>query len=232
MSNNIDRSGRLQPSRRTWRQRQEFVVGRLLENKGKGTYQSMGQIMVEAGYPPATARNPQQLTRSKTFQDLLAEKMPDDMLQDTHLKLLASKKLDHMVFPLGPKDADDPNFSGAKPNAPSVVEKAGVPIERTTLTDQEIKELIKEVGGTVRRIVHGDTARHVYFWASNDKVRHDALKLAYDLKGMIGKKGDDAPQNTTYNTFIQQNNIDPNTKSARDVVDMTLEGLMNGTKRK
>jgi hypothetical protein len=231
-TNNIGRKP--QAGRRTWRQRQEFVVGKLLENKGNGIYQPMGAIMLEAGYPPATARNPQQLTRSKTFQELLEDAMPDVDLAKIHKSLLRSNKLDHMVFPLGPKGEDDANFSGARPDGKpeeNAIEKAGIHVERTTLTDGEIKGLIAEVGGTVRRIVHGETARHVYFWAPNDKARHDALKLAYDLKGKLNLK-EPPLAGDTYNTFIQQNNFDPNSSKAQDLVKNTLVGLMDGTKRK
>lgn len=35
----------------------------------------------------------------------------------------------------------------------------------------------------------------------------------------------------TYNTFIQQNNLNPNTPEAKELVDSTLEMLMNKTRR-
>jgi hypothetical protein len=213
--------------------KQQFVVGRLVENGGSGKTETITAIMLAAGYSPATAKTPQKVTESLGFQELLEEVMPDNELADIHRGLLQARKLDHMVFPLGPKDEDDPNFSGANPNE-NQVEKAGVHVERTTLSDQEITRLIADVGGTVRRIVHGDTARHVYFWAPNDKARHDALKLAYDLKGRLGKRdpNDLPPGGNTYNTFIQQNNLNPNTPAAKSIIDVSLDALMEATKRK
>jgi hypothetical protein len=211
--------------------KQQFVVGKLVENGRLGKTETLRSIMVQAGYSENTAVAPTKVTESRGFQELLAEAMPDDQLTEVHKSLLSSKRLDHMTFPLGPEGEDDPNFSGAQPNADVAKEYA----ERTTLTDQEIKQLIADTGGTVRRIVHGMTARHVYFWAPNDKARHDALKLAYDLKGLINKKGggDEPPAgNTTYNTFIQNNHLDPNAPEARDVVDMTLDSLMAATQKK
>lgn len=212
--------------------KQQFVVGKIVENSRLGRTETLGAIMRQAGYSDASAIKPSQLTESKGFQELLDEVMPDNELTKIHRSLLKSMKIEHMAFPLGPVGEDDLNFSGSSPNM-AITEEAA---ERTSLTDREIIDLIADVGGTVRRIVHGQTARHVYYWAPNDKSRHDALKLAYDLKGFLNKKdtGNDPtlPGSTTYNTFIQQNNFDPNAPEARDVVDMTLESLMENTKAK
>lgn len=100
------------------------------------------------------------------------------------------------------------------------------------MTDDEITELVESVGGTVRKFMHGETANHVWFWAPNNKARQDALKLAYDLKGRIKPPGDPAAANNTYNTFIQQNNINPNAPTARELVQSSLDVLMAQTKRK
>lgn len=203
----------------------------MVANGGFNTPQTLKAVLLEAGYSPNTAHTPSKVIQSRGFQELLEEVMPDNELTTVHLSLLRSTKLDHMTFPLGPKGEDDINFSGANPEQ-NPIEVAGVHVERTTLTDEEIKALIAEVGGTVRRIVHGETARHVYFWAPNDKARQDALKLAYDLKGRLGSKGDPGAIGNTYNTYIQQNNIDPNGRSAKNIVETTLASLMEGTKRK
>jgi len=227
----INNTGRKpQTSRRTWRQRQEFVVGRLVENRRNGTYQPMGAILLEAGYSPNTATKPNQLLKSKTFQELLEEAMPDSDLADIHKGLLTSMKMEHMVFPLGPKGEDDVNLSGSRSNTDNAIEASGLHVERTTLTDAEIKAMLAEVGGTVRRIVHGDTARHVYFWAADSKARQDALKLAYDLKGKLNAKEPPPTGGNTYNTFIQENHFDPN--QSQSLVRNTLRSLMEGTKRK
>lgn len=211
--------------------RQQQVVASLVEKGGTGKGITLGAVLVEAGYSENTAKTPAKVIESKGFQELLDEVLPDEELTKLHASLLKSMRLDHMVFPLGPKGEDDPNFSGAN-NDDNPIEKAGVHVERTTMTDEEIKLLIADVGGTVRRIVHGETARHVYFWAPNDRSRHDALKLAYDLKGKLGKKADETPAGNTYNTFIQNNSFDPNKPENRNVVDITLDSLMEATKRK
>lgn len=100
------------------------------------------------------------------------------------------------------------------------------------MTDEEITTLVESVGGTVRKFMHGETANHVWFWAPNTKARQDALKLAYDVKGKLKPTGDPAQAGSTYNTFIQQNNINPNTPTARELVEASLDALMQQTKRK
>ena len=136
--------------------------------------------MVQAGYSPATAKTPQKLTESKGWQQLMAEYLPDEDVAERHRELMNSTKLDHMVFPLGPKGEDDENFSGARPNQENKNEDF---IERTSLTDEEIKEMLADIGCKVRRVVHGETARHVYFWTADNKARKDAIDMAYKLKG-------------------------------------------------
>jgi hypothetical protein len=211
--------------------RQKLVLGKLVENGGIGEGMTLAAVLVAAGYSPQTAKTPTKVTKAKGFLDLLEEVLPDDALTTVHKQLLSSKKIDHMVFPLGPKDNDDPNLSGSTPNAKNKLDDLTKPVERTTLSDQEIKDMIAEVGGQVRRIVHGLTARHVYFWASNDKTRHDALKLAYDLKGKTGVK-EPPGKVDNYNLFVQQNNMNPNTPKAKELVDASLTTLMERSSRK
>jgi len=138
--------------------------------------------MIEAGYSPATAKTPQKLTQSKAWQELMAEYLPDHEIAEKHKQLLNSTTVDHMVFPLGPKGEDDVNLSGGRSDT-NADKKDEIKVERTTLTDQEIKDMLAEVGCKVRRIVHGETARHVYFWTADSKARKDAIDMAYKLKG-------------------------------------------------
>lgn len=209
-------------------QKQIKAAEKVSENLGSDQPKPLGELLLESGYSKTVAETPSNVTESKGFQELLEQYLPDDKLAATHKTLLKSQKLDHMVFPLGPKGEDDASLSGSKPNADNTIEKAGKEVERTTLTDQEIKQLLADVNCTVRRIVHGDHARHVYFWAPDTGARQNALKLAYDIKGKIAPK---EPIGNTYNTFIQQNNINPNTPESKELVDSTLDMLMAKTKR-
>jgi len=48
--------------------KQKLVVKKIIENNG-----NVSKAMVEAGYPKTTARNPQQVTRSKGFKEVCKE---------------------------------------------------------------------------------------------------------------------------------------------------------------
>jgi hypothetical protein len=212
--------------------KQRMVIGKLVENRGISIYRAM----IASGYSEAYASNPKQLMETKSFTDLLEEHIPDSMLLDTHTALLKSKRIDNLIFPLGPRtNAEKPAWVPDKANGMSGDDvEAFVEATQTgvidILSDEDLVQMVEEIGGTVRRIVHGRTARRVYFWAPNDKSRADALKLAYDVKGKLAKK--DGDTGDTYNTFIQQNNVNPNTPSSKELVQKTLDAMMDQTKRK
>jgi hypothetical protein len=56
--------------------KQKRTIKALLENDGK----SVSQAMKDAGYSKASAKNPQRLTRSKTWAELMEKHFPDDLL--------------------------------------------------------------------------------------------------------------------------------------------------------
>ncbi len=144
----------------------------------------ISKAMVEAGYSPVTAATPSKLTDSKGWKELMDEHLSDESLAQKHKELLNSTKIEHMIFPLGPKGEDDINLSGGRtPSEDDDEEEEEKFVERTTLTDEEIKVMLSEVNCKVRRIVHGETARHVYYWAADNKARKDALDMGYKLKG-------------------------------------------------
>lgn len=80
--------------------RQRKAVEKLVENGGK----SVSGAMRAAGYSPATAENPSKLTKSKSWQQLLDQYLPEKKLTEAHKKLLNAKYLDHMVFPLATEE--------------------------------------------------------------------------------------------------------------------------------
>lgn len=60
------------------------VVKALVENRGT----SVSEAMRKAGYSKAYASNPQQLVATKSFQQLLDEYLPDELLTSTHRELI------------------------------------------------------------------------------------------------------------------------------------------------
>lgn len=171
----------------------------MAENGSRPQPLPKAEIMKEAGYSTTIQRAPSKITDSPTFQELLEQYMPNDNLAQVHKRLLNTRKIEHMVFPLGPVDEDDENLSGSNPNAYNALDGLDHPVERTTLSDQEIKDMLAEVNCVVKRIVHGQTARHVYYWAHDAKAQSTALELAYKMKGLIGKgEGDKPPINLNF----------------------------------
>ncbi len=135
--------------------KQRKVAQILLEDTGT----SVGQAMRDVGYSKGYAKNPQDLIKTKSFQQILEEAgVSDEKL---------SKVLDEG---LDAKNKDGADYS----------------------------------------------------------VRHKYLETAIKVKGHIK---DSEPTGNTYNTFIQQNNLNPNAPEARELVDSTLEMLMSKTKR-
>jgi hypothetical protein len=146
-----------------------------------------GEALREVGYSEAVATQPGKVFGSPTLIALMDEiggsvskvemktwmaliykeiGMGEDELGKKH-KLLNATRLDHMLFPTGPKeDTDDPD----------------------ELSDNGIRELLASVNCTVRRIIHGEQARHVYFWSADNKARKEALDMAYNLRGSYAPK--------------------------------------------
>ncbi len=79
------------------------VFKKVLESRGKI---SLGQAMREEGYPSTTAKNPQQMTSTKSWQQLLQQYIPDEDLIQAQSQLLNAFRLGHQVFPLSIKDED------------------------------------------------------------------------------------------------------------------------------
>lgn len=131
---------------------------------------NMGEAMVKAGYSKETAKTPQKLTESKGWKELVEEHLSDKTLSKIHEGLLKSKRLDHMIFPMEVKDdiKEDPERKS----------KHG-----DVFTDDDIRDLLSDAGCKVRKIVHQELSRHVYFWSPDNKARDSALDKAYKLKG-------------------------------------------------
>lgn len=172
----------------------------MAENGSKPKPSSKGEIMKKAGYSKTVQTVPSKITNSPTFQELLDSFMPDNDLATVHKRLLQTRKIEHMIFPLGPEGDDDDNLSGSQPNAVNPMDGLPNVNQRTTLTDQEIKDMLKEVNCIVKRIVHGETARHVYFWVHDAKAQAGALELAYKMKGHLSAAGDGGSFNFNFGT--------------------------------
>lgn len=174
---------------------------------------------------------------TEEFKDMLDRIIPEEGVLNIHASQLRATRMDHMTFPLGPEGEDDINLSGA------VVTKAAEDMEdmgegelpeewkeRTTLTDKEIIDMLAEVNCTVRRIVHGNSARHVYFWSPDTTARDKALDKAYKLRGRFADETYPlkTPQNVTYNFIFSKE-----TMAEVDIINARIKDrLINAQKNK
>jgi hypothetical protein len=69
--------------------RQQIAIKKVLESNGKIP---VSKAMLEAGYPETTASNPQQLTQSKAWMELMEDYIPDDKLLEKHQEALNATK--------------------------------------------------------------------------------------------------------------------------------------------
>lgn len=158
--------------------KQKLVAQKIVENRGK----SISKAMREVNYSEKTAKNPKNLTDSKGWQELMDERLSDNLISETHEGLLKSQRLDHMTFPLGCKLNNEKEAYIAEEIAKAKKQKREIK-EFDILSDEDIIADLKSVNCTVRRIVHGEQARHVYFWSPDNHARKDAIDMSYKLKG-------------------------------------------------
>ena len=81
--------------------RQKMLAKNLSESIGK----PMGRAMLEVGYSKEYSENPQQLTNTKSWQQLLEEYLPDSLLAEKHHELLNKQdkfgEVDSIAVPRG-----------------------------------------------------------------------------------------------------------------------------------
>lgn len=76
---------------------------KVLENIGKGM--TMGDAAEAAGYSRVYADSGA-LKKTKEWNELLEEYLPDNLLAEEHKKLLKLSKIDHMVFPVSVEEEE------------------------------------------------------------------------------------------------------------------------------
>lgn len=137
----------------------------MVANGGKST----AAVLREAGYSEAVARNPSKVVGSKTFQDLLAELMPDQSLAEGQAQLLQAGHLAHHDFPAAGTENGCANTGFTVKEAKDLIES--VPGCRVV----EGRKILAERGGKYIRI---------YYVQPDNYSRIKALDSAYRLKGL------------------------------------------------
>jgi len=67
--------------------KQRKAAKKVVENHG-----NVSRAMIDAGYKPATAKNPKNLTQSKAWTQLMEQYLPDDKLLEKHDEALDAVK--------------------------------------------------------------------------------------------------------------------------------------------
>lgn len=174
--------------------RQRKAAQKILENLGLDKPRPVGEILREIGYSNATSQTPTLVTESKGFKELIDQYLPDEDVLSAHKSLLNSTRIEHMVFPVYkdpdagvPEEGDIPEELEPQPHGGALKRRHAV-TEGASLSDSEIEDMLDEVNCKVRKIVHGETARHVYYWAPDSLARKAAIDMAYKIKGRITNK--------------------------------------------
>jgi len=116
---------------------------------------SVSRAMVESGYSPKTAKNPQHLTRSRGWQELIGASLVDEKIVKEHSKLLKATKIRSYSFPLCEDDK----------------------------TIKEIIEGFN--GNRLLGVSHGPRTKTAYYSTPDNMARFKALETAYKLKGRL-----------------------------------------------
>lgn len=86
---------------------QKKVFGIVAEDIRKGEKISISKAMKKSGvYSKSMTAHPEKITRSKGWQALLDQHLPDSLITKKTLGLLNQKKLDYFVFPKGMSDEE------------------------------------------------------------------------------------------------------------------------------
>lgn len=153
----------------------------MVENGG-----NVSAAMREAEYSPTIVNNPGKITEGPAWKSLMDTYIGDTDLAVKHKMLLNATKIEHMTFSSGPRtDKEKEKWIFIKQlEEDKRAEKEGRDaITIDCLSDEEIKDMLAEINCKVRRIVHRDISRDVYYWAMDNKAVKDALDMAYKLKG-------------------------------------------------
>lgn len=68
--------------------RQRKAAKKFVEKRGK----SLSKVMREVGYSKNTAKNPQNLTKSKSWDELMEEFLPQSLVAKTHSELMTAEE--------------------------------------------------------------------------------------------------------------------------------------------
>lgn len=140
--------------------KQSTAINLLIGKRGKRQATSITDAMRRAGYSEATINSPGNLTKSKTFKELMEVYLPDDLLARTHNELIGSRVLQKVTF--------------------------RTKLKSDKLNDEDLIEVVESIPGCTALYIQPSAdgyGRTVHFSSPEGRIRKEALDMAYKLKG-------------------------------------------------
>ena len=161
-------------------ERQKLAVMLLVENGG-----NKGKAIRDAGYSEAMAKTPDKVFGSEGVQALMES---IGVTPQSVMKVIArhtnARKPVHMVFPTyNPEKA----LEWQAQSDVDLVDRSQK-IQKSQMTDEDIREFIEGNNGVVFKITHSDQARHVYYWHDDAKAQLKAAEMFKDMLGFDAPK--------------------------------------------
>lgn len=157
------------------KERMRRVFQRVTGTYGNEPPVSMAMAMRAEGYAEDTARNPQQITRSQTWAEIMEEHLSQDKLGRIHDELLRAGHLDVLVFRKDATDAEIVAFIAQVPGFKLINIEQAYDIKWEPVDPDDPKSKKVEV----RTLV----ARNANVVAPDNRTRRESLDLAYKLRG-------------------------------------------------
>ncbi len=85
-------------------ERHKLLLKRISENLGKGM--SLGEAMRDVGYSESYSKSPNQIKDTRSWDTLLKEELPDNVLIERLGVLLKAKQVEKFIFPSRMKDEE------------------------------------------------------------------------------------------------------------------------------
>ena len=165
--------------------RQRIAVEKLAEiiRKSKGQKKiTMGRILKEAGFSKWTQLRSTQVVRSKGFQELLAEAIPDTLATKVHKQLLSSVRLDSYRMPVTLTDKQ----------ITEIVEKVPGCKCRKIIRPKKVKG------------VYSKDFCDVIFYSPDSNSRKTALDMFYKLKNLYPKDKAESGANEKIKEYLDR----------------------------
>lgn len=200
------------PRQRTPSLRAVRAVEIYLGEKGGKT---KGQAVLEAGFSETVIKTPSKVFDGKAVRELMTDMGLDEkpVLKVVN-RNLNSRKLEHMTFP--PYNED----KGESEDGEEITEEK----RGEQLTDNAIVEMLASVNCTVRKIIHGDNARHVYFWSDNSKAQLGAADMIFNLLGSYAPKKVEGKHDHRVGVFSMRELREKMKEKGVKVTDPIVEG--------